>query len=151
MTDAPAWLRREISAGLQALVSISLDNQPAAEILPMTADVWLIAVQRGGVGISIEEVDAPRIREGFRRLFPLVKEWPKPRQLIEQIPGRPERQRLPAPPITKEEEAEGLRQLRAIKEKVNINVDLPFPSPQETEARRRLLKAQARMIRENQP
>ena len=125
MTDAPAWLRREIAAGLQALVSISLDNQPAAEILPMTADVWLIAVQRGGVGISIEEVDAPRIREGFSRLFPLVKEWPKPKQLIEQIPGRPERQRLAAPTISADELAAGQKKFTELKARLCAGMELP--------------------------
>lgn len=122
MTDAPAWLRREIAAGLQALVSIALDNQPASEILPMTADVWLIAVQRGGVGIGSEEVDAPRVREGFRRLFPLVKEWPKPKQLIEQIPGRPERQRLPAPPISAAECAAGKERFAELLQRLTSEV-----------------------------
>lgn len=146
-TTAPAWLRREVMHGLKAMISIGPENTPALEMVTKVADVWLIAIQRGGVGISIEAVDAPRIREGFERLIPTLVKWPLPKHLLDQIPGRPERLRLPAPPPTDEEIAEGLRQFRTIAAHVGgINVDLPFPSKEDVEARRQILKAQARMI-----
>ena len=146
MSNAPAWLRREVMHGLKAMIALGPENTPALEMVTKVADVWLIAIQRGGVGVSIEAVDAPRIREGFERLIPTLVKWPLPKHLLDVIPGRPECKRLPAPPPTDEEIAEGLRQLARMKEQAGINVDLPFPSKEDLEARRRLLQAQARMI-----
>lgn len=151
MTEAPAWLRREVMHGLKAMIALGPENTPALEMVTKVADVWLIAIARGGVGVSIEVVDAPRIREGFERLLPTLIKWPQPKHLIDKIPGRPERQRLPEPPPTPAEIAEGLRQFRAIMAKVSINVDLPGAATTDTETQRRLLQQQARMIRENTP
>ena len=68
--STPGWLREVVGDGLQALIALALDNQPAAEILPLTADIWLRAIERASIGCDIEAIDAPRIREGFDRLFP---------------------------------------------------------------------------------
>lgn len=122
---AEAWLRREIKDGLQALVALALDNQPAAEILPLTADIWLRAIERASIGCDIEAIDAPRIREGFNRLFPNLRRWPVPAQLIELIPGRPERVRLAPPPLTDEQYAEGKRRVQAIIEQLTNGYALP--------------------------
>ncbi|MDW7643431.1 MAG: hypothetical protein SCI25_00150 [Desulfuromonadales bacterium] len=101
-----SWLRREVKDGLQALVALGLEGQPAAEVLPRTADIWLRAMQKANIGMSIETVDAPRVRAGFENLFPLLRRWPSPAQLIEQVPDRPKRQSLPPAPRSEGEEAE---------------------------------------------
>jgi len=93
----PSWLKRELSAGLQALVALGLKNQPAAEVLSLTADIWLRAIRRGNIGCDIEQIDAPRIREAFDRLFPELVEWPAPKLLLDRIPPRPKREALAEP------------------------------------------------------
>lgn len=111
--DNTAWLKREISSGLQALVALGLRNQPAAEVLPLTADIWLRAIRRGNIGCDIEQIDAPRIREAFDRLFPDLVEWPAPKLLLDRIPPRPKREAL-AEPL--DDNGEGLRRVREIQE-----------------------------------
>lgn len=119
---APPWLRREIAAGLQALVALGLEGQPAAEVLPLTADIWLRAVQRGNIGCNIEAIDAPRIREGFAELFPGLTRWPAPKLLLEHVPSRPKREAIAAPV---EDGADGLARLREIQERLKSGFTLP--------------------------
>lgn len=83
----PDWLKREIKYGLQALVVLGLEGQPAEDVLPKTADIWLGAILRGRVCCLSETIDAPRIREGFSRLISRVYRWPAPAQLIELVPA----------------------------------------------------------------
>ena len=111
--DNTAWLKREVASGLQALVAMGLENQPASEVLPLTADIWLRAIRRGNVGCDIEQIDAPRIREAFDRLFPELVKWPAPKLLLDRIPPRPQREALAAP---LDDIGDGLKRLREIQE-----------------------------------
>lgn len=109
--NVPAWLRREIKAGLEALIVMGLPNQPAADVIHLTADIWLRAIRRGNIGCDIEQIDAPRIREAFDRLFPELVEWPAPKLLLDRIPPRPKREEL-AEPV--DDNGEGLKRVREI-------------------------------------
>ena len=84
------WLRETILDGLTGLLVLRLRNAPASDTIKKTADIWEQAI---GPKVSNEELDAPRIAAGFKRIFPLVREWPAPIQVIELMPLRP---RLPA-------------------------------------------------------
>lgn len=95
-----AWLKREIASGLQALVALSLEGQPSAEILPLTADIWLAAMERR---LRIEEVDAARLKAAFRLFFPVAVRWPAPAQILELLPPRPPQPALPLPKVSDEE------------------------------------------------
>jgi len=86
------WLRSEIAAGLQALLSLRLRNAPAEDMVTLTADIW---VQAFGLRVSDMALDAPRVREGFRRIFPLVREWPAPIQVLELMSARPRPVEIP--------------------------------------------------------
>ena len=79
------WVRVEVADGLQALLSLRLKNTPAEDMIELTADIWVAALGRR---VSVEQLDAHRIREGFQRLFPKVREWPAPIQVIELMPPR---------------------------------------------------------------
>jgi hypothetical protein len=103
------WLRLDISAGLQALVAQSLRSQPAAELITLAADVWYVALRKS---LDIEEVDSPRIRRGFERLFLKVTEWPTPKMLLELMPSRAPRMSLPEPKVTDEQFDKGLQMAR---------------------------------------
>lgn len=111
------WLRREISAGLQVLVAQSLKFQPGADMIAMNADVWHLALKKV---CTIEEVDAPRIRATFERLFAQVSEWPAPKQLLELMPARPARVSLPVPEPTEADRQKGREVLRELREKMSI-------------------------------
>jgi len=111
------WLRVEIAAGLQALVAQSLKFQPGVDIIAKNADVWFLALRNT---CSIEQIDTPRLRTGFERLFSRVQEWPTPKQLLEQKPTRPPRQSLPIPEPTEEDRRKGLEMLGQLKDKMGI-------------------------------
>jgi hypothetical protein len=107
------WLRGEISAGLQALVAQSLKGQPAAEMITLNADVWHVALRKS---LTIAEVDTPRIRKGFERLFGKVTEWPAPHELLKVMPERPARVSLPEPKMSDVKWEEGLQEARKLSE-----------------------------------
>jgi hypothetical protein len=112
------WLRQEISIGLKALVVQSLKNQPAAELITMNADVWHVALRTSSKSLTIEEVDAPRIRVAFSKIFSTVTEWPAPKLLLDQLPTRPYRQSLPEPEETEEQRERGRAAARALTESI---------------------------------
>ncbi len=111
------WLRLEIATGLQALVAQNLKFSPAGDMITMNADVWFLTLRKVCI---IEQIDAPRIRAGFERLFPQIKEWPAPAQLIELMPRRLPQQSLPMPEPTEEDRRKGLEALSQLKAKMGI-------------------------------
>jgi hypothetical protein len=121
-TNTQGWIRREIKSGLQALVALGLEGQPAAEVLPRTADIWLKALQRANIGLTIEEIDAPRLRSAFESLFVRVVRWPPVAEYIKHIPPRPVRKSVPAPPISDEDERKAKAALAQIYAKINGSI-----------------------------
>ncbi len=111
------WLRQEIAAGLQALVAQNLKFSPAGDMIARNADIWHLALKKV---CFIEQIDAPRIRVGFERLFPEIKEWPAPAQLLEHMPRRLPQQSLPMPEPTEEDRRKGLEALSQLKAKMGI-------------------------------
>lgn len=111
------WLRWEIGIGLSALVAQSLKMQPGADMITKNADIWFVTLKKV---CTVEEVDGPRIRAGFERLFGRIGEWPAPKQLLELMPARPPRQALREPPISEEEHQRGLEKIRQLKDKMGI-------------------------------
>lgn len=78
------WLRQEIGIAFQQLVCLALDGAPAAEMLPLTAEMWVSAL---GWDLN-EEQDRERIRGGFGSLFRKLKRWPQPVELLAELPTR---------------------------------------------------------------
>jgi hypothetical protein len=107
------WVRAEVANGLQALLSLRLRNAPAEDMIELTADIW---AQAFAARASVESLDAPRIREGFRRIFPRVREWPAPAEVLEKMPDRPPQPALPAPRMSDEEHA-------AISQRFQVMID----------------------------
>lgn len=88
------WLRTAISAGLQALVALSLDNTPAADTICRTADIWYHVLTKHGA-LDIEEIDSPRVALAFSALLTKTAgKWPDPKTLKDLLPKRPQRQAL---------------------------------------------------------
>ena len=80
-----AWLCRLLAFSFQRLVAMALPGQPAAEMLPVTAEMWRDVLLDMRVS---EDDDRERIEAGFRYLYRKIREWPQPADLIEQMPKR---------------------------------------------------------------
>jgi len=78
------WLFVEISRGFQKLLLMRLDGPPAAELIAMTAELWVDTI---GYGLNAEQ-DAERIAKGFALLQRKIKRWPQPVELLDILPTR---------------------------------------------------------------
>lgn len=80
------WIKREISEGLKRLMCLGLERTPAAEVIALTAAVWLEAMTTGRKWE--QEHDAPRFRAGFAALCRTRESWPQPMHLLDAMPAR---------------------------------------------------------------
>lgn len=117
--DSPDfWLRQEIGIAFQQLVCLALDGQPAAEMLPLTAEMWITTI---GFGLN-EEQDRERIKAGFRLLFRKLKKWPQPEALLAELPTRTKTRseaRTVDAPMTAEQHARGAAMFAEVLDKLN--------------------------------
>lgn len=86
-----AWLAIAIATGFQRLRAMHLQGQPAAEMLPVTAEMWKEVL----LDMRLAEDDLPRIEQAFRYLYRTIREWPQPADLIKEMPKRVETRRDP--------------------------------------------------------
>jgi hypothetical protein len=78
------WLRNAILDGLTKLMTLSLDRQPAADVIVGTAGTWLEAITHARSWD--QQRDLPHIRAAFVMLAGHCVEWPKPRQFLDALP-----------------------------------------------------------------
>lgn len=78
------WIETEIAKGLQGLLCLSLDRQPALELIEGTLAMWVKVITKGRV--FDERQDATRFREAFLNLG-ARKTWPVPSDFIEALPS----------------------------------------------------------------
>ncbi|MFL9582390.1 hypothetical protein [Stenotrophomonas sp. AB1(2024)] len=80
------------------------ERTPAAEVIQLTAAVWLEAVTEGRQ--FDQEQDAPRFRKGFAVLCRESATWPQPGDLLKAMPPRGQltltKQPIPADPDSPE-------------------------------------------------
>ena len=108
------WIITEIATGMERLYCLRLRGCPAADQLQKTTEEWIKSLTRQLGRHAVEQVDAPRLREGFDRLIDNVDFWPTPSMLFKSMPPRPIRHTLPAPDINVEGMEEGKRFLAQI-------------------------------------
>lgn len=98
------WISREIAEGLKRLMCLGLERTPAAEVIQLTAAVWLEAITEGRE--FDQELDAPRFRRAFAILCRDCRQWPLPSSLLEAMPPREQlvltKQPIPADPDSPE-------------------------------------------------
>lgn len=104
------WLRLEIGGAFQQLVVLSLPGAPAVEMLPATAEMWMLLMADMDLA---EEIDRPRIAKGFRLLYTHLRQWPQLVDLIANLPPRPQKSTAPAP-RTEQQHADGAARLKDI-------------------------------------
>jgi len=111
------WLCEEISRGFQKLLLLRLDGVPAAELISMTAELWVDTI---GYGMN-EEQDRERIAKGFTLLQGKIKKWPQPVELMQILPTRMKRTASTTAteaPISDEAHAKGVAAFDEIMERL---------------------------------
>lgn len=109
------WLIDEVARGFKKLLLLRLDGAPAAELVAMTAELWVDAI---GHGLNAEQ-DAGRIRQGFTQLLIKSKRWPQPVELLGVLPTRmkaPSRSAAMEAPPSDEAHARGVAAFEEIME-----------------------------------
>ena len=80
-----AWLCKAVGSAFQSFIIVALPGQPAAEMLPLTAQLWVDELADMGMN---QEQDAARLDAGLRKLRRTMQKWPQIADLIEAMPHR---------------------------------------------------------------
>lgn len=91
---APDWFHQTITEGVQALIVLSLPNQPPADTISYTLNVWVRALWGAK---AWTEADRDRIAAAFVTLTRSADRWPAPKHLLAALPARLRQKELPAP------------------------------------------------------
>ncbi|WP_301673088.1 hypothetical protein [Neisseria blantyrii] len=80
------WAKREIAAGFALLAALNLPNRPAAQDLPVVAEIWYRQLKEAKEIVS-PEYDPIRIQTGFK-VLQAAETWPQPSELRRNLPPR---------------------------------------------------------------
>ena len=100
--EIPRWFDAAISSGLQQLLVLYLPGAPAEETICAVAEMWSRAVWTSRASWD-ERLDVQRIAAAFLALARRVDRWPAPKQILDSLPPRPERAKLPEPPLSRDQ------------------------------------------------
>jgi hypothetical protein len=78
------WIKHELLTGFQKLLTLGLERQPAAEVIPGTVATWLETLTHGRK--FDRERDTWRFRAAFITLAGRQRTWPVPRDLLDAMP-----------------------------------------------------------------
>lgn len=81
------WLQNEILNGLSKLMTLSLDRQPAADLIEGTAGTWCEAICSDRTWER--ERDTSRVRQAFATLCGECDQWPPPAYFLRALPAAP--------------------------------------------------------------
>lgn len=80
------WAKREIASGFSLLAALNLPNRPAAQDMPIVAEIWYRKLKETNEIVS-PEYDPIRIQTGFKALQ-AAETWPQPAELLRNLPPR---------------------------------------------------------------
>lgn len=80
------WAKREIASGFALLAALNLPNRPAAQDLPVVAEIWYRKLKETNEIVS-PEYDTIRIQAGFK-VLQAAETWPQPAELLRNLPPR---------------------------------------------------------------
>nr|DAI11217.1 MAG TPA: zinc-ribbon domain protein [Caudoviricetes sp.] len=80
------WAKQEIAAGFALLAALNLPNRPAAQDLPVVAEIWYRQLMETKEIVS-PEYDPIRIQTGFK-VLQQSETWPQPAELLRNLPPR---------------------------------------------------------------
>ncbi|MCS4503873.1 hypothetical protein NYO91_07255 [Arhodomonas aquaeolei] len=113
--QAPDWFQEVVAEGIAKLYVLRLDSAPAADTLDGVEMVWVEALWHCGKQWD-EAADYERLRRAFVALTQRVDRWPAPKQLLENLPPRPQPKSLPQPKPTPEERERAQAFVRRMRE-----------------------------------
>ena len=109
------WAKQEIASGFALLAALNLPNRPAAQDMPVVAEIWYRKLMEKKEIFS-PEYDLIRIQTGFKALQQ-SESWPHPAELLRNLPPRlVSRAMLAKPALDKEK---GRREMAKVKEALN--------------------------------
>jgi hypothetical protein len=106
------WLRKAVAEGLSVLIVDNRKGAPGADTVAATAGLWEYLLR--SAGCSVENVDLPRIQQGFKALLKEADGWPEGKELIARLPRRRHQDSLPDRDIPDDERARMAAELRSI-------------------------------------
>ena len=80
------WAKQEIASGFALLAALNLPNRPAAQDLPVVAEIWYRKLMEKKEIVS-PEYDPIRIQTGFK-VLQQSETWPQPAELLRNLPPR---------------------------------------------------------------
>ena len=80
------WAKQEIASGFALLAALNLPNRPAAQDLPVVAEIWYRKLMETKEIVS-PEYDPIRIQTGFK-VLQAAETWPQPAELLRNLPPR---------------------------------------------------------------
>lgn len=80
------WAKQELATGFALLAALNLPNRPAAQDLPVVAEIWYRQLKEGKEIVS-PEYDPIRIQTGFK-VLQQSETWPQPAELLCNLPPR---------------------------------------------------------------
>ena len=109
------WAKREIASGFSLLAALNLPNRPAAQDMPVVAEIWyrkLIETKE----IVSPEYDPIRIQTGFK-VLQAAETWPQPAELLRNLPPRLIPRTMLSKPASDREK--GRQEISKVKEALN--------------------------------
>ena len=80
------WAKLELAAGFSLLAALNLPNRPAAQDMPVVAEIWYRKLKEKNEIVS-PEYDPIRIQTGFK-VLQAAETWPQPAELLRNLPPR---------------------------------------------------------------
>ena len=109
------WAKREIAAGFSLLAALNLPNRPAAQDMPVVAEIWYRKLKETNEIVS-PEYDPIRIKTGFK-VLQAAETWPQPAELLRNLPPRLIPRAMLAKPAPDKEK--GRQEIAAMKDVLN--------------------------------
>ena len=80
------WTKQESASGCALLAALNLPNRPAAQDMPVVAEIWYRKLTEAKEIVS-PEYDPIRIQTGFK-VLQAAETWPQPAELLRNLPPR---------------------------------------------------------------
>ena len=109
------WAKLEIAAGFALLAALNLPNRPAAQDLPVVAEIWYRKLMEKKEIVS-PEYDPIRIQTGFK-VLQQSETWPQPAELLRNLPPRLIPRAMLAKPASNKEK--GRQKMAEVKDVLN--------------------------------
>ena len=77
------WAKQEIASGFALLAALNLPNRPAAQDMPVVAEIWYRKLMETKEIVS-PEYDPIRIQMGFK-VLQAAETWPQPAELLRNL------------------------------------------------------------------